>query len=59
MIDSSKIECNCNCDIQIVERGVLMEIIKTSNLTSAAVQVEANLQEELSVHLHFRKLKCF
>ena len=25
---------------------------------AGAVQVEANLQEELSVHLHFTKLKC-
>ena len=31
---------------------------KKSNSTASAVQVEANLQEELSVHLHFRKLKC-
>ena len=29
-----------------------------SNSTTGAVQVEANLQEELSVHLHFTKLKC-
>ena len=27
-----------------------------SNSMACAVQVEANLQEELSVHLHFRKL---
>ena len=29
-----------------------------SNSTAGAVQVEANLQKELSVHLHYRKLEC-
>ena len=29
-----------------------------SNSTAGAVQVEANLQEQLNDHLHFRKLKC-
>ena len=29
-----------------------------SNWTACAEQMEENLQEELSVHLHFRKLKC-
>ena len=29
-----------------------------SNLTAGTVQVEPNLQEELSVHLHFTKVKC-
>ena len=28
-----------------------------SNSTAAAIQVKENLQEELSVHLYFRKLK--
>ena len=28
-----------------------------SNLTSCVVQVKENLQEELSIHLHFRKLE--
>ena len=28
-----------------------------SNSTAGAVQVEANLQEQLSDHLYFRKLK--
>ena len=31
---------------------------KKSNWMAGAIQVEANLQKELSVHLHFRKLKC-
>ena len=29
-----------------------------TNSTAGAVQVKANLQEELSVRLHFRKLTC-
>ena len=29
-----------------------------SNLTASAVKVEANLQEQISDHLHIRKLEC-
>ena len=29
-----------------------------SNLTAVAKQVRANMQEKLSVHLHFKRLKC-
>ena len=29
-----------------------------SNSTTGAVQVDANLQEQLDDHLHFRKLQC-
>ena len=32
--------------------------VNKSKSTTGAVQVEANLQEELSVRLHFTKLKC-
>ena len=37
--------------------GLLTALVK-SNSTTSTVQVEANLQEQLSDHLHFRKLKC-
>ena len=30
-----------------------------SNSTSGAKQVQANLQDELGVHIHFRKRKCY
>ena len=32
--------------------------LNKSNSTTNAVQVKANLQEQLNDHLHFRKLKC-
>ena len=35
----------------------MLEIYKKCNLTAGAVQVEANLQEQLNDHLDFRKLK--
>ena len=34
------------------------EVKNKSNSAAGGVQVGANLQEELSVNLHFRKLKC-
>ena len=36
--------------------GMGVEVYNKSNSTAGAVQVKANLQEELSIHFHFRKL---
>ena len=38
--------------------GVLNIISNKSNSTAVAVQVEANLQEQLNDHLHFLKPEC-
>ena len=47
----------CGSEHDMVSSNCMNKCNK-SNSTAAAVQVEANLQEELSIHLHFRKLKC-
>ena len=44
--------------LQMIKKLLSLTSINKSNSTAGAVQVEANLQEQLSDHLHFRKLKC-
>ena len=45
------------CNVAKGQREDHMITINKSNLTTDVVQVEANVQEQLSDHLHFRKIK--
>ena len=55
--------CVCVClrvcvPVTFVRTGRSLAKINESNSTAGDVQVEANLQEEISVRLHFTNLKC-
>ena len=48
---------NANRAVELHIVGGLLWLLYKSNSTAGAVQEKVNLQEELGVHLHFRKLK--
>ena len=45
-------------DRKLIQGLMLCGRANKSNSTADAVQVDANLEEELSFHLRFTKLKC-